>query len=256
MLRRWTKRPVAAVFGEVIASSIRRELGIQWQRRSGRFSRGGIDASLERYINYDGGFFVELGANDGVQASNTYYFELKRGWRGVLVEPCPNLYLACRKRRGQRNAVYCNACVDFDYDRRYLDMRYAGPMTVSQSLDKDLGDEVVFNDRAAHLLPSGEAPFEFGAVAATLTALLDDANAPASVDLLSLDVEGAEQPVLRGIDFDRYSFRYILVECRDLEPLEEFLESHGYELVEALTHYDYLFAPAGSADQAPPAGGY
>jgi FkbM family methyltransferase len=255
-LRRWAKRLVAAVFGEVIASSIKREITIQWRKRSGRFARGGMDIALERYMNQDHGFYVELGANDGARASNTYYFELKRGWQGVLVEPCPNLYLACRKRRGRRNAVYCNACVDFDHDRRYVDMRYAGPMTVSQSLDKDLGDEVAFNDRAAHLLPSGEAPFDFGAVAATLTALLDDANAPESIDLLSLDVEGAELPVLKGIDFDRYRFCYILVECRALPPLEEFLESQGYILVESLTHYDYLFAPAGSDDQAPPAGSY
>lgn len=197
-------------------------------------------------MDFDSGFYVELGANDGALASNTYYFELKRGWSGILIEPCPPLYMACRKRRGKRNAVYCNACVDFDYDRPYVDMVYAGPMTLSKSLDTDIEDKAAFLERGRGFLPDGEESFAFGAVASTLTAILDDAGAPASIDLLSLDVEGAELTVLRGIDFNRYRFGHILVECRDLPPLRDFLAGRGYELAEQLTHYDYLFVASSS----------
>jgi len=236
-------RLVVGVFGEVAGTSLKRELGIQRRKRgSGRFARFGMDAALERLMDFDGGFYVELGANDGARASNTWYFELKRGWSGVLIEPCPHLYLACRKRRGRNNAVYCNACVDFDYDRKYVDMIYAGPMTISESLEKDIEDESAFLARGSSLLPDGESPFAFGAVAATLTGILDDADAPESIDLLSLDVEGAELAVLRGIDFQRYRFGHILVECRDLMPLQDFLGRYDYTLIDRLSHHDYLFS--------------
>ena len=36
-----------------------------------------------------GGFFVEIGANDGELHSNTLFFERVRGWQGLLVEPNP-----------------------------------------------------------------------------------------------------------------------------------------------------------------------
>ena len=60
----------------------------------------GIDMMLEDKLPHRDGFYVELGANDGV-FSNSYYFEVNKGWKGVLIEPAPNLYLSCVKRRGE-----------------------------------------------------------------------------------------------------------------------------------------------------------
>jgi hypothetical protein len=39
------------------------------------YGLNGLDEKLESYVGYDGGFFVEIGANDGVTQSNTLYFE-------------------------------------------------------------------------------------------------------------------------------------------------------------------------------------
>ena len=38
------------------------------------------------------GFFIEAGADDFVTHSNTFYFEAKRKWTGLLVEPNPIIY--------------------------------------------------------------------------------------------------------------------------------------------------------------------
>ena len=54
-------------------------------RRYSRLALDGLDAKLEQHLDFDGGFFVEAGANDGLTQSNTYYFERWRGWRGLLV---------------------------------------------------------------------------------------------------------------------------------------------------------------------------
>ena len=73
-----------------------------------------------------------------------------------------------------------------------------------------------------------------------ITSLLEEAAAPTQIDLLSLDVEGAELSVLRGSDHQKYRFRHIVVECRDIPPLQKYLEDQGYKIVERLTVHDYL----------------
>ena len=49
------------------------------------FSLNDLDKKLEKYLDFDYGYFVELGANDGVNQSNTLFFERFRGWKGVLI---------------------------------------------------------------------------------------------------------------------------------------------------------------------------
>ena len=80
--------------------------------------------------------------------------------------------------------------------------------------------------------------------ARTLSALLDEAGIARPVDLLSLDVEGAEPGALRGIDFARHAPRFICVEARDEVAVAAVL-APGYRLAEVLhdagTHRDLLF---------------
>ena len=71
--------------------------------------------------------------------------------------------------------------------------------------------------------------------------ILKASSAPQNIDFLSLDVEGAELEVLKGIDYNKYHFKYILVECRDINRLETFLNKTGYRLIDKLSHNDYLF---------------
>ena len=37
-----------------------------------------LDKKIEKFINYRDGYYVELGANDGINQSNTFYFEKKK----------------------------------------------------------------------------------------------------------------------------------------------------------------------------------
>ena len=46
------------------------------------FGRDELDRKIARYVTESVGFFVELGANDGVTQNNSLFFE-RRGWRGL-----------------------------------------------------------------------------------------------------------------------------------------------------------------------------
>ena len=208
----------------------------------GRFAIHGLDKKLEEYLPHSGGYFVELGAHNGVFQSNSLYFELKKGWRGTLVEPTPNLFLTCAQYRSKPgNAVFCNACVPFDFADKFVEMAYANLRTSARNLPSDIDNIDKHVEIGKNTIRPEHKNLVFGALAKTLTALLDEASAPLKIDFLSLDVEGAELAVLKGIDFDKYEFQYILIECREIAPLQDWLEKKNYQLVEKLTHHDWLF---------------
>ena len=230
------------LLGSELGELIKREWSYRRLKKSGRFARFEIDKILEELLPHNDGFYVELGANDGALASNSYYFELKKNWRGVLIEPAPNLFLSCLKRRGEKNHVFCAACVPYGHTKELVEMRYADSMTISSGLDLDLGNHDEFLDRGRKFLRDGEESFKFGAPSATLNELLLTSNAPAEIDFLSLDVEGAELSVLQGIDFSLFKFRYIVVESRSIDRLLLYLKPKNYFLVRKISHHDYLLA--------------
>ena len=205
------------------------------------FSLNRLDTKLEKYVDFDQGFFVELGANDGVTQSNSLYFELKRNWKGVLIEPSPYNFHKCIVNRGLKNSIFCNACVGFEYNEKYVDMKYANLMTISNNLDLDLINKNLHIEQAKKYLKNNEVIFSYGAKSRTLNDILDEAKAPHNIDFLSLDVEGAELEVLKGLDFDKYKFKYLLIEVRDLKNMQSFLNKYKYFLIDQFSYHDYLF---------------
>ena len=203
-----------------------------------------LDRKIEKYLDFNGGFFVELGANDGLFQSNSWYYETYRDWRGVLIEPAPNLFLECRKNRSERTHVTCAACVSFDYADEFVKIVYSNAMSVSMGVETDLADPQAHAELGRQFLRPGETVFTFGALARPLDAILAEASAPRLIDFLSLDVEGAEIEVLKGVDHDAYRFRHMLIECRDIARLESYLVPLGYRLAERFNEHDYLFVPA------------
>lgn len=201
-----------------------------------------LDRQLEKYVNYNNGYFVELGANDGVAQSNSLYFEKYRGWRGLLVEPSPHNFIKCRKNRSSQSSIYCAACVAFDYDAEFVRMAYSNLMSTALSLNSDIPDPQAHVKLGQQFLQGSEVLFEYGALARRLNDLLRESDAPKVIDFLSLDVEGAELEVLRGVDFKEYRFKFILVECRDFERMDKYLSQQGYRFLKNLSAHDYLFA--------------
>ncbi len=200
-----------------------------------------LDRQLERILDHDGGFFVEAGGNDGYLQSNTYALERRRGWRGILVEPEPELARACALERPGSTVVRA-ALVATGFPDREVTLRFGGLMTLIAGARLDDDDWVA----EAHATGQEAPDHEFTAPARTLSSILDEAGAP-DVDLLSLDIEGYEAQALAGLDLDRHAPRRILVEMRDPErdraPIEAALGDR-YRYARALSPFDFLYERA------------
>jgi FkbM family methyltransferase len=200
-----------------------------------------LDKKIESYVNFNNGYFVELGANDGITFSNTYYFEKYRGWRGILIEPVPHNYLKCLENRSKETQVFCNACVSFQYKEKFVEIIYSDMMSTSLGLETDINNPENHSLIAKQFLKKDENNFNFGAIANQLNNILLKADAPKQIDFLSLDVEGTEIEVLKGINHNEYRFKFICIESRDIQKMTNYLSINNYLLIEQLSPNDYLF---------------
>ena len=179
-----------------------------------------IDHILDEIINNRDGFFIELGANDGLEQSNTAFFEFHRGWTGLLIEPSLDKYTQCVTNRKSSLVVH-GACVSDTYEGSTVLGDFDGSLMSSIS-GKRLGRS-----------SSVSVP------AFTLSKLLERFNG-CEIDLLSLDTEGYEMEVLKGLDIQRNSPKYMIIEIywKDFDDISEFLSSNGYRLYSSITNYN------------------
>lgn len=175
------------------------------------------------------GFFVELGANDPHEGSQTWHLE-RRGWSGILIEPQPELAAKLRKMRTAQ--VFAVACSSPDNSGRSLAFYVAGPMS---SLDRE------------RMAPGAAPKAVIEVPTTTLDEVLVEAKAPARLDFLSIDVEGHEIDVLRGFDFSRWRPRLILLEDHVGNLAKHrFLTAAGYRLVRR-SGFNGWYVPADAA---------
>ena len=206
------------------------------------YALNNLDQKLEKYLNYNDGYFIELGANDGISQSNTYFYETNKNWRGMLIEPIPHKFLDCIKNRSKKNSIFCNACVGFDFKKEFVEIVYSNLMSTPIDLKSDIENPEKHAESGKKFLDSKENTFKFAAITATLNDLMIKSKAPNIIDFLSLDVEGAEMEVLEGINFNKYFFKYMLIESRSFNEINNFLLLKKYKFIEKLGEHDYLFA--------------
>ena len=84
-------------------------------------------------------------------------------------------------------------------------------------------------------------PHYFYARTLTLDNIFKISKSPKIIDLLSLDVEGSELNVLKGINFNKYKFKYMLIECNEYKKIVNFLKTKNYFIEQHFGIHDYLF---------------
>jgi FkbM family methyltransferase len=208
---------------------------------SDRYSRPslhGIEEALDRLFDHPG-FFVEAGAFDGFEQSNTYWLERFRGWRGILVEPVPDKAAICRRLRKRSKTFQCALVPPEGPDA--VTLRYAGLMSLIPGArgNTEADEEWIASGLEVQ---GGLSTYKLDVPARTLNQVLEALSAPASFELLSLDVEGHEVGALAGLDVSSFSPRYILVERNDPKGIHAQLTAMGYALADdAFTPQDALY---------------
>lgn len=193
------------------------------------YSQYGQDRILyKRYFkDLNKGFFLEVGADDGIDKSNTKFFEDK-GWEGICIEPSPERFQQLIKNRKclcLNNAIAKNKqLVDFidiigygkglsgiidNYDPRHL-----------ERIDRETtGNEKTLSKKKIKV------------EAIPLSEILHNNNV-SKVDYCSIDVEGSELDVLESIDFDSVDIRVFTIEDNyNSKNVKSFLGNKNYKIV-------------------------
>jgi len=153
-------------------------------------SQCGEDEIIGRLLQEPTGFYVDVGAGSPVECSNTFKL-YQRGWRGLLVECLPSAWHALLRHRPG----------DLLSPLAALDTHCFARLRVADSVSSirpdwdiaELGEVIVECDTLANIL----APFP---------EIRDGCS------LLSIDVEGAEALVIKGIDWNTFHPKVIIVE--------------------------------------------
>lgn len=171
------------------------------------------------------GFFVEFGATDGIELNNSQMLEAELGWTGILAEPARRWHADLKRNR---KCIIDTRCV----------WRASGETLRFTETPRGA------NSSISSFVPTRRKlrGISYDVTTISLNDLLEEHNAPAVIDYLSVDTEGSEFEILNAVDFDRWSFRVMTVEhnfAPQREDIHALLTSKGYRRVfEDLSRFD------------------
>jgi FkbM family methyltransferase len=144
------------------------------------------------------GFYIDVGGGHAV-ADNVSFWFYERGWRGIVVEPQAEIARAYRHVR-PRDVLIQALCGS-----------KAGEAAFFQA-ERFHGLSTTVAEHAEAATAAGIATAEHRLPVVTLADLCA-AHAPARIDFLKIDVEGAEAGVLAGNDWTRFRPRVVVIEA-------------------------------------------
>lgn len=193
-----------------------------------------------------GAHVLQIGAMDGVAFDPLHDLVREMGWRGVLVEPMPDMFEALRQNyAGCEGISFANWAVA-EYDGE-IEMTRIDPQAVASGLlpEGTLGISTIMPDRGIIGRYAGSMRADVVAAldlhrqtlcvpCCTMATLLREQNVD-KVDALVIDTEGADWMVLRQFPIERYRPRVVYMEVQHLPRHEKleccvFLSKAGYQL--------------------------
>lgn len=176
------------------------------------------------FIGEKNGFFVEVGADDGVDKSNTLFFE-NIGWKGICVEPSPVRFKSLQKNRG---CVLINKAIhteikDFDF----IDIvGYGKGLSGIIESYHPKHFERIETETTDNKEPISKTKIKVSSIPLSEVLEMNNVN---FINYLSVDVEGGEHEVLKSIDFEKVLIDVIGVENNyGNEIIKTFLFERGY----------------------------
>ena len=195
------------------------------------YSQDNQDKYLETNIfkGYKNGFYVDVGAHDGVSINNTLYFEKNNNWNGINIEPIKNVFDKLVSNRPMNINLNCAVCNNDGETEFLCNTGYTEMLS---------GIKNEFNSR--HLYRIEKENFMFKSTTKIIkvnTKKLEtifDEHSVSHINYLSIDVEGAEFEVIKSINFDKVFIDVIGFEnnYNDVSiPIIKYLENKNYVVI-------------------------
>lgn len=178
------------------------------------------------------GFYLEVGAFDGIHLSNSYSFEVfGSNWGGICIEPHPTYFPQCKANRPKSTCLHV-ACVGSEEIKTIeFSMEELGLLS-GVAVDRD----DLRRRYAARNLDFHE-PEMIQIQSRTINSILEEHGNDTPLDFVSIDVEGFELEVLKGFDLARFQPRAVILEANtkaDKKELSSFMMASGYTLARTL----------------------
>ena len=154
------------------------------------FSADGEDIILRKFLSgINDGFYVDLGAHDYKDGSNTFYFYLS-GWSGVCIDPLPGIKKNFVKYRS-RDIFLDKAVVPNNISTKKIDLNYFRDFPDNSTLSsKRLFDLKQNFDRTPTSIIEVET--------ISVSSLINEYVQHKEVNLLNIDIEGGEFEIVKN----------------------------------------------------------
>lgn len=195
------------------------------------YSQDKQDKFLENNIfkGYKNGYFVDVGAYNGISINNTLYFEKNNDWKGINIEPIKSVYDLLVQNRP--NSININCAIDnkdgeadFVCNKGYTEMISGLKNHYDQRHFNRLNDENSYHGSTTDIVTVKTRK---------LSSIFEKLNIK-HVNYLSIDVEGAEFSVIKSIDFEKVFIDVIGFENNYNDsslPIINYLQDNGFERI-------------------------
>jgi FkbM family methyltransferase len=148
---------------------------------------------IENIVNHKrNGYFIDIGANNGINLSNTYVLEKNYNWKGLCVEVDDNLFEELKKNR-RCNVV--NECVySISGEVKTLQVPLVNEIPEGNSMLIRIKDNPVSNNAFINQFQEYRT---YNKISKTLNDIFKENNVPETIDYMSIDIEGAEIHIRR-----------------------------------------------------------
>ena len=177
---------------------------------------------LEKLRYKTNGTFIDIGAYDGIQLSNTYSLESQFGWNGLCVEPNKDLYpkLVTNRPSSKHSSYAVHSYSGLELDFVPADLLSSLKDYIELDSHKEKRQQYLTNLYQVNTI--------------SLNELCKQHNI-CTIDYLSIDTEGSEYDILKTFDINLYCPKVITVEhnCNKFkDSISAYLIYFGYDVIE------------------------
>ena len=194
------------------------------------FSQYNQDKFLNEVIfsNEKDGFFIDIGAHDGILFSNSLFFERYNGWKGFCVEPNPLVFSKLKLNRKSINLNVCigseNKKVKFTQIEGYSEMLSGITEKYDERHIQRINNDIrikggVKTEIEVNMIPLSDI----------------DELKNKKIDFISIDTEGNEFEIVNSINFELLDVKSLVIENNYKDNrIKDHLNSLGFVLIQKL----------------------